>query len=66
MPRTPAQGIGFLIGFWLAFALSPLMVKTAASGEPANLASLEAELFARVNRVRSEHHLIPLERRSDL
>ncbi len=66
MPRTPAQGIGFLLGFWLAFALSPLMVKTAAGAEPANVASLEAELLAQVNQVRSEHHLIPLVRRSDL
>jgi len=66
MPRTPAQGIGFILGFWLAFALSPLMVKTAAAAGPANVASLEAELLAQVNQVRSEHHLIPLVRRSDL
>jgi uncharacterized protein YkwD len=66
VPRTPAQAIGFLLGLWLAFALSPLMVKTAAGADPANAPSLEAELLARVNRVRTEHHLIPLVRRSDL
>ena len=66
MPRTPAQAIGFLLGFWLAFALSPLMVKSAGGAEPANAAALEAELLEQVNRVRHENHLIPLVRRSDL
>ena len=66
MPRTPAQAVGFLLGFWLAFALSPLMVKTAAGGEPARVAPLEAQLHTEVNRIRSERHLIRLERRSDL
>ena len=66
MPRTPVQAIGFLLGLWLAFALSPLVVKTAASEEPSNLASLESELLARVNRIRSDHHLVALVRRSDL
>lgn len=66
MPRTPAQAIGFLLGFWLAFALSPFSVKTAAGAEPSNRASLEASLLTEVNRVRSDHHLIALVRRSDL
>lgn len=66
MPRTPAQAIGFLLGLWLAFALSPLVVKTAAGADAANFAALEAELLAAVNQVRSDHHLIPLRRRSDL
>jgi uncharacterized protein YkwD len=66
VPRTLSQAIGFLLGFWLAFALSPLVVKTAASAEPSNLEPLEAELLAQVNRVRSDHHLVPLVRRSDL
>ena len=66
MPRTPAQAIGFLLGFWLAFALSPLLVKTAAGGEPASLTPLEEQLHAEINRIRSERHLIRLERRSDL
>ena len=66
MPRSPAQAIGFLLGFWLALALSPLLVKTAAAGEPTSLAPLEAQLHTQVNRIRSERHLIHLERRSDL
>ena len=66
MPRTPAQAIGFLLGFWIAFALSPLIVKTASGAELSNLESLEAELLAQVNQVRSDHHLVPLVRRNDL
>ncbi len=66
MPRTPIQAVAFLLGFWLVFALSPLVVKTARGTEPSNLASLEADLLAQVNRVRSDHHLVPLVRRSDL
>jgi uncharacterized protein YkwD len=66
VPRTPSQAIAFLLGFWLAFALSPLIVKTAAGAEPSDLASLEADLLAQVNRIRSDHHLVALVRRSDL
>ncbi len=66
MPRTPAQAIGYLLGFWLAFALSPLIVQTAGGAEPSNLTSLEANLLAQVNQVRSDHHLVPLVRRNDL
>jgi uncharacterized protein YkwD len=58
--------VAFLLGLWLAFALSPLIVRTAAGAEPSDLASLEADLLARVNRVRGDHHLGPLVRRSDL
>jgi uncharacterized protein YkwD len=58
--------VAFLLGLWLAFALSPLIVRTAAGAEPSDLASLEADLLARVNRVRGDHHLVPLVRRSDL
>jgi len=66
VPRTPAQAIGFLLGFWLAFALSPLIVNTATGAEPSNLTVLEADLLAQANRVRGDHHLVPLVRRSDL
>ena len=66
MPRTRSQAIAFLLGFWLALALSPLNVKTAAGAEPSDLTSLEADLLAQVNRVRSDHHLVALVRRSDL
>jgi len=66
MPRTPAQAIGLLLGLWLAFALSPLVIKTAAATDPSDATSLEADLLNRVNQVRREHHLVPLVRRSDL
>lgn len=44
--------IGFVLGFWLSLAL--------AEGPLHALVGLEAGLFDRVNRVRHEHHLIPL------
>jgi len=58
--------MALLLGLWLAFALSPLIVRTAAGAEPSDLTSLEADLLAQVNRVRGDHHLVPLVRRSDL
>ncbi|MFP8878596.1 MAG: CAP domain-containing protein [Myxococcota bacterium] len=64
MPRTIGQAIGFLLGMWIAIALSPLLV-TAATSDSA-FDHLEQELFAEVNRVRAQHHLIALSRRSDL
>lgn len=66
MPRTFAQAIAFLLGFWIALVLSPLIVRTADGAEPSSLVSFEADLLARVNRVRGDHHLIELARRSDL
>lgn len=66
MPRTPAQAVGFLLGIWLAFALSPLWARSARGEEPSPYYSLEAELFDEINRVRAEHHLIALARRPDL
>jgi len=66
VPRTPTQAIGYFLGFWLALALSPLIVNTASGAEPSNLTSLEENLLAQVNRVRSDHHLVPLVRRTDL
>jgi uncharacterized protein YkwD len=66
MPRTLAQAVGFLLGLWIAFALSPLVVKTAAGADPSNLESLETDLLTRVNQFRREHHLISLVRRGDL
>jgi uncharacterized protein YkwD len=62
MPRTFAQGLGFLLGFWLALWLSPF----GASGEPAladaPYAEFEAALHRDVNAVRAQRHLIPLHR----
>jgi uncharacterized protein YkwD len=63
MPRTPAQAIAFLLGRWIAIALSPLWVEVAAAGDPASLAD---QLHSQVNRVRADHHLIALSRRADL
>jgi uncharacterized protein YkwD len=68
MPRTIIQGLAFLLGFWIALAVSPLTVSLAraddAGGAP--FSDLEAQLHARVNAVRAEHHMIPLQRRADL
>lgn len=67
MPRTPGQAIGFLIGLWIALALSPLIIANAAAeGEANDLERLGDLLHAEVNRIRAERHLVPLERRSDL
>jgi uncharacterized protein YkwD len=66
VPRTFSQAIGFLIGFWLALALSPLWVGSARADGPGSFVALERDLLEAVNRVRSEHHLIPLARRPDL
>ncbi|MEM7411749.1 MAG: CAP domain-containing protein [Myxococcota bacterium] len=60
MPRTPAQGLGFLIGMWIALWLSPF----GASAD--GFTQLEAGLHDGVNQVRQGRHLIPLERRADL
>jgi uncharacterized protein YkwD len=60
------QAVGFLLGLWLAFALSPLVVKAVAAADSSEFASLEADLLARVNQFRTEHHLITLVRRTDL
>ena len=66
MPRTLPQAFGFLLGLWIAIALSPLIVKTAAGETPSESESLARSLHEAVNRVRAEHHLIPLERHGDL
>jgi len=64
MPRTLGQAICFLLGVWIAIALSPLLVTAHASDSTTE--PLERQLVAEVNRVRAEHHLIPLKRREDL
>ncbi len=57
------QAAAFLLGLWLALWLSPL----GARGESAApYADLEASLYAGVNAVRAQQHLIPLERRPEL
>jgi uncharacterized protein YkwD len=61
VPNTPARAVCFLVGIWLALAL---LVPLVASGESldASLQALETELYVRVNAVRAEHHLVPLQR----
>ncbi|MBW2289752.1 MAG: hypothetical protein JRG90_18280 [Deltaproteobacteria bacterium] len=51
MPRTLFQGIAFLIGFWIALAVSPMTVKVARADVAAEteFADLEARLFSEVN-----------------
>lgn len=66
MPRTPAQAIGFLVGLWIAFALSPLIVTTAAGQTPAAEAAIADALHREVNRVRALHHRVELARRAEL
>lgn len=68
MPRTLNQGIAFLIGFWIALAVSPMTVEIAHADTAAatRFADLEAQLLAEVNAVRARHHLIALKRSPDL
>lgn len=60
MPRTPLQGLAFLLGFWIALLLSPF--RGEAAGAEAPFAALEASFHQDVNRERSARHLILLER----
>jgi uncharacterized protein YkwD len=63
MPRSFGQGLAFLLGFWLALALSPFRVEIArADSNAASYAELEARLHQEVNALRARRHLIPLER----
>ena len=57
--------MGLLLGFWIALGLSHLNV-TIARADDAPFAELEARLHRAVNAIRVRHHLILLERRSDL
>ena len=68
MPRTPAQAVGFLLGFWLALWLAPLRVEIARADalDSPPYAALEAALHRDVNVIRSQRHLIPLRRIPDL
>jgi len=66
VPRTPLQAVGFLLGFWIALALSPFGARGEPAGGPATFPDLEAALHRSVNAVRAERHLIALERRPEL
>lgn len=63
MPRTFGQGLAFLLGFWIALALSPFRVEIArADSNAESCAELETRLYQEVNAMRARQHLIPLER----
>jgi len=64
VPRTPIQGLAFLLGFWLALTLAPWSAAAESGGQA--FAELEQRLHHAVNAVRAERHLIPLERRTNL
>ena len=61
MPRTFAQGLGFLLGFVIAIWLSPFTIQIARAQSVPH-AEQEARLHAEVNTHRSVHNLIVLER----
>jgi uncharacterized protein YkwD len=66
VPRTPAQGVGFVIGFWAVLVLLfPLVAPGAFASDP-ELGRLEAELHRAVNAFRASLHLVELERRPEL
>ena len=62
MPRTIAQGLGFLLGFWVALWLSPFTIQIARAAAEAPYAETEARFHASVNAHRAGLQLIPLER----
>jgi uncharacterized protein YkwD len=62
MPRTIAQGIGFVLGFWIALCLSPFVIQVARADAAGRHAEIEAEFHDAVNAYRGERHLIALER----
>lgn len=61
MPRTPLQGLAFLLGFAIALWLAPGRVATQPLVDP-EVSRLEALLFEQVNGVRAQHHLLALAR----
>ena len=67
MPRTPIQGVAFLLGFVIALWLSPFVIGVAHgdAGE-SRWGDAEASLYAAVNAERERMHLIPLLRDPDL
>jgi uncharacterized protein YkwD len=63
MPRTLGQGLAFVLGFWIALALSPFVVRSSRAGtDLAPHAELEARFHDEVNAERERRHLIPLQR----
>lgn len=66
MPRTLIQAFAFLLGFWIALAVSPLTIEVAHADDGGPFSKLEAQLLTEINAVRAQHHLIPLRRSADL
>lgn len=62
MPRTLSQGLGFVLGFWIALWLSPFVILVARADGDASYARAEAEFHAAVNAHRQARHLVDLER----
>ena len=61
MPRTPLQGLAFLLGFAIALWLGPATIAVEPVADP-EASRLEASLYEQVNAVRAQHHLVPLAR----
>jgi uncharacterized protein YkwD len=68
VPRTLFQAVAFLLGFGAVLFLASLNSPFARgdTSPDASFAALEAHLFDQVNAVRAQHHLIPLQRSTDL
>lgn len=63
MPTCPAQAVGFLLGLWLSLVLlMPIGVAGMDGVDPSSLPTLEGELHRAINGIRSENHLIALQR----
>ena len=65
MPRTYVQGLAFLLGFAIALWLGPATIAVEPATDPEAI-QLESSLYAQVNAVRTQHHLVPLVRQPDL
>jgi len=67
VPRTPIQGMAFLLGFVIALWLSPFGIGVAhGEGVEPPWGSTETRLLAAVNAERERMHLIPLLRDREL
>ena len=67
MPRTPIQGMAFLLGFAIALWLSPFGTGVASGEEfEARWGGAETRLLSAVNAERERMHLVPLVRDAQL
>jgi len=65
VPRTPIQGLAFLLGFAIALWLAPRAVLTEPLSDP-EASRLEAQLYEQVNAVRAQYHLLALARQPEI